>query len=111
MNCYEHTFIVKADLSDSQSKKLVDKYKNIIDKNSGKIIKTEEWGLKNLGHQIKSNKKGFYFHIKFEGIGKTIQELERAENIDEKLLRFLTVKVKKHDLETNFFENKEYEKR
>mgnify|MGYP002525678457 CR=1 FL=1 len=56
---------------------------------------------------LKNNKKGFYFHIKFEGIGKTIQELERTENIDEVLLRFLTVKVKKHDLNTNYFDKKD----
>ena len=108
MNCYEHTLIARQDSSEDQKKKLVDKYQNIINKNSGKIIKTEEWGLRNLAHEIKNNRKGFYFHIKFEGIGKTIKELERAENIDEMLLRYLTVKVKKHDLETIYFEKKEY---
>ena len=107
MNCYEHTLIARQDLPESQNKELVDKYKNIINNNSGKIIKTEQWGLRNLAYEIKRNKKGFYFHIKFEGSGKTIEELERAENIDEKLIRYLTVKVKKHDLETNYFEKKE----
>tara|TARA_B100001750_G_C15261122_1_gene472743 strand:+ start:404 stop:730 length:327 start_codon:yes stop_codon:yes gene_type:complete len=108
MNCYEHTLIAKQDSSESQKKKLVDKYQNIINKNSGKVIKTEEWGLRNLSYEIKNNRKGFYFHIKFEGMGKTIEELERAENIDEMLLRYLTVKVKKHDLETIYFEKKEF---
>ena len=107
MNCYEHTLITKQDLTESQNKQLIDKYEKIINKNSGKIIKTEEWGLRNLSHKIKKNKKGFYFHIKFEGVGKTIQELEGAENIDEMLLRFLTVKVKKHDLSINYFEKKD----
>ena len=107
MNCYEHTFITKQDVSESQAKNLTSKYENLIKTNSGKILKTEEWGLRNLAHHINHNRKGFYFHIKFEGVGKTIEELERAENIDETLLRFLTVKVKKHDLETNFFKNKE----
>ena len=107
MNCYEHTFITKQDLPPSQAKTLVDKYEDIIKKNSGKVLKTEEWGLRNLSHIIKNNKKGFYFHIKFEGIGKTIEELEKAENIDEMLIRYLTVKVKKHNLEENFFENRD----
>ena len=61
----------------------------------------------NFARIIKNNKRGFYFHIKFEGIGKTIEELEKAENIDDKLIRYLTVKVKKHDLETVFFGKKE----
>ena len=108
MNYYEHTLIAKQDISESQNKKLIDKYQGIINKNSGKVLKTEVWGLRNLAYQIKKNQKGYYFHIKFEGIGKTIQELEKAENIDETLLRFLTVKVKKHDLDTNFFEKKEF---
>ena len=59
---------------------------------------------------IKNNKKGFYFHIKFEGIGKTIEELEKVENIDQALIRFLTVRVKKHDLKIEYFEVKESQK-
>ena len=106
MNCYEHTFITKQDLSDIQVKKLVSKYENIIKTNSGEVSKTEEWGLRNLSHRIKNNKKGFYLHIKFNGTGKTIGELEKMENIDETLIRYLTVRVKKHDLETNYFEKK-----
>ena len=107
MNSYEHTIIVRQDLSENQVKKLLDKYKNIINGNSGKILKTENWGLRNLSYEIKSNKKGLYFHIKLEGDGKTIQELEREENIDQMLLRFLTIKVKKIDLKVNYFEKKE----
>jgi len=111
MHCYEHTFIAKQDLPSSQAKALVNKYEDIIKKNLGKVLKTEEWGLRNLSHIIKNNKKGFYFHIKFEGIGKTIEELEKAENIDEMLIRYLTVRVKKHNLEENFFEKKSLENR
>ena len=107
MNCYENTFISKGDFPESQTKKLIDKYQNIINKNSGKVLKVEEWGLRTLSYRIKNSKKGFYFHIKFEGDGKTIKELEKNENIDESLIRFLTVKVKKHDLEKNYFEKKD----
>ena len=111
MNCYEHTLITKQDLQENQAKTLISKYEEIITKNEGKVLKTEEWGLKNFSHKIKNNKKGFYFHIKFEGVGKTIEELEKAENIDEALIRFLTVKVRKHDLETNYFQKKEFFKK
>ena len=107
MNCYEHTFITKQDLSNSQAEKLVSKYEDIIKANSGKVLKTEEWGLRNLSHSIANNKKGFYFHIKFTGVGKTIEELEKVENIDETLIRFLTVRVKKHDFEANYFLKKD----
>ncbi len=108
MNSYEHTIIAREDLSESQSTELLNKYKNIISENSGKILKTEDWGLRILSHKLKNNKKGFYFHIKLEGIGKTIEELEKAENIDSMLIRYLTVKVKKHNLDLNYFDKKQY---
>ena len=110
MNSYEHTFIAKPELSESQIKKVSEKYKEIVSKNSGKILKIEEWGLRTLSYQIKNSKKGIYFHFKLEGDGKTIEELEKAENIDNMLLRYLTVKVKKIDLKTNYFEKKDEQK-
>jgi len=108
MNCYEHTLITKSDLSENQNKKLIEKYENIIKKNKGKIIKVENWGLRVLSHKIKNNKKGFYYHIKFEGDGNITNVLEKEESIDDMLVRFLTVKVKSHDLKNIYFEKKEY---
>ena len=107
MQCYEHTLKARENLTENQGKELISKYENIIKENSGKILKIQEWGLRTLSHRLKNNKKGFYFHIKLEGIGKTIDELEKAENIDGMLIRYLTVKVKKHDLELNFFDKKQ----
>ena len=108
MNCYEHTLIAKQDLHEKQAGVLINKYEDIINKNSGKVIKVEQWGLKSLSHVVKNNKKGFYFHIKFEGIGKTIEELEKTENIDQMLIRYLTVRVKSHDLKQEYFEKKDF---
>ena len=110
MNCYEHTLITKQDLQENDAKKLIDKYEEIINKNSGNVLKVEQWGLKKFSHKIKNNKKGFYFHIKLKGIGKTIEELEKAEIIDQMLIKFLTVKVKEHDLKKEYFENSESKK-
>ena len=107
MNCYEHTLIVKQDLQENQIKTLINKYEELINKNSGKVVKTEEWGFRGFSHKINNNKKGFYFHIKLEGTGETIEELEKAENIDQMLVRFLTVKVEKHELEKVYFEKKD----
>ena len=104
MNFYEHTIIARQDMSPSQVKQVEDKYKKIIENNSGNLLKTEKWGLMNLSYLIKKNKKGNYIHFKIEGNGKTISELEKNEKIDKNLLRFLTIKVKKIDLETNYFD-------
>ena len=115
MNLYEHTIIARQDASPSELKQLTEKYLKIIEKNEGKVIKTENWGLLNLSYLIKKNKKGSYIHFKFKGKGNVIEELEKNEVIDKKLLRYLTVKVKDFDLETNYFikkqENEKLEKK
>ena len=115
MNLYEHTLVARQDSSESQLKSIKDKYSKLIEKNEGSLIKTEEWGLLNLSYLIKKNKKGNYIHFKIEGTGKTIDELEKSAKLDKNLLRYLTVKVKKFDLETNYFakneETKTYEKK
>ena len=61
----------------------------------------------NLSYLIKKNKKGNYIHFKIKCEGSLIQELEKNEKLDKNLLRFLTVKVKKFDLETNYFSKEE----
>ena len=107
MNLYEHTIIARQDASPSDIQQLTEKYSKIVEKNDGKIIKTENWGLLNLSYLIKKNKKGSYIHFKIKCDGQVINELEKTESIDKKLLRYLTVKVKKFDLKTNYFNKKE----
>ena len=107
MNYYEHTLVARQDISPSQIKQLEEKYKKIIENNNGNVIKYESWGLMNLSYLIKKNKKGNYLHFKIEWKGNTIKELEKSEKIDKNLLRFLTVKVKKLDLKTDYFNKNE----
>ena len=107
MNLYEHTIIARQDASPSDVKQLTEKYSKIVEKNQGEIVQTENWGLLNLSYLIKKNRKGSYIHFKIKGNGNLISELEKTESIDKKLLRYLTVKVKKFDLETNYFSKKD----
>ena len=82
-------------------------------KNKGDVVKLENWGLMNLSYLIKKNRKGNYIHFKIKANGKILSELEKNEKIDRNLLRYLTVKVKKFDLETDYFkksDEKELEK-
>ena len=109
MNLYEHTIIARPDVSPNQINQLLEKYTKIVEKFEGNIVKTENWGLINLSYLIKKNRKGNYIHFKIKGSGKTISELEKNEKIDKNLLRYLTVKVKKFDLNTNYFEKKQPE--
>ena len=115
MNLYEHTIIAKQDTSPTQLKQLTEKYSKLVEKDKGDVVKTENWGLLNLSYIIKKNKKGNYIHFKIKGASKLIEKLEKNERIDKNLLRYMTIKVKKFDLKTNYFskqeDSKEIEKR
>ena len=105
MAFYEHTFVGKQDLSDKEVEDLINKYSKIIDK-SGKILKTEKWGLINLSHKIKKNKKGVFVHFKMEAEGKIIKEVEKQLSIDSNIIRYLTVKYDELDLKNEYFGSK-----
>ena len=107
MNLYEHTIVARQDTSPSQVKQLTEKYSKIVEKNEGDIVKLENWGLMNLSYLIKKNKKGNYIHFKIKGGNKIVSELEKNEKIDKNLLKYMTIKVKKFDLKTNYFSSKE----
>ena len=107
MNLYEHTIIARQDVSASQLKSLTEKYSKIIENFDGNIVKTENWGLMNLSYMIKKNKKGNYIHFKIKGTNKIINELEKNERIDKNLLRYMSIRVKKFDLNTNYFSKEE----
>ena len=103
MAFYENTIIAKQDLADNEIKSLKEKYNELINKSSGKVIKIEEWGLMSLSNKIKNYKKGFYIHYKFEGDNKTLNEIEKKIKVDGSIIRFLTVRYKKLDTKNEFF--------
>ncbi len=107
MNLYEHTIVARQDVSPTQLKQIEEKYSKIVEKFDGDIVKLENWGLMNLSYLIKKNKKGNYIHFKIKADGKIIAELEKNEKIDKNLLRYLTVKVKAFDLDTEYFKKSE----
>ena len=108
MNLYEHTIVTRQDVTASQIKQLTEKYTKIVTNNNGEILQTQNWGLLNLSYIIKKNKKGNYIHFKIKGPTKVVSDLEKNESIDKNLLRYLTVKVKKFDLEINYFNKNDY---
>ena len=105
MAFYENTIVAKQDLAEKELKTLKDKYNEIINKSSGKVIKIEEWGLLNLANKIKNYKRGFYIHYKFEGTVSTLNEIEKKIKLDSSIIRHLTVKYKKLDTTNEFFKN------
>ena len=103
MSFYENTIVARQDLATKDLKNLKEKYNKIIDETSGKVLKIEEWGLLNLVTKIKNYNKGHYIHFKFEGNKDTVNEINKKIKNDRSIIRFLTVKLKKLDLEKEFF--------
>ena len=105
MAFYEHTIVGKQDLSEKEVESLISKYSKIIDK-SGKILKTEKWGLLSLANKIKKNRKGIFVHFKLEVESKIVKEIEKQLSIDNNVIRYLTVKYDKLDLTNEYFSSK-----
>ena len=104
MAFYEHTFIGKQDLSNKEVENLITKYSDLISE-SGKILKTEKWGLLNLASKINNNKKGIFVHFKFESEREdSIKNVEKKLSIDNNVIRYLTVKYNKLDLKKEYFQ-------
>ena len=106
MAFYENTLVAKQDLSDKDLKALIEKYSELINNSSGKVIKIEEWGLLNLSKKINKYNRGFFIHYKFEGINETLEKIRNKIKIDTSVIRHLTVKYKKLDTDTDFFKKK-----
>ena len=99
MNHYETVFILTPVLSDKQTKEAVDKFKKSLKDSSAKINNQESWGLKKLAYPIQKKSTGFYFLIEFQGEGDAVKNFELELKRDERVMRFLTMKMDKDHLE------------
>jgi len=101
MNRYETVFILTPVLSDAQAKEAVVKFEKILKDAKAKIIQKDNWGLKKLAYPIQKKSTGFYNQIEFDAAGEVIAELELAFRRDERIMRFLTIKMDKHHVAFN----------
>ena len=99
MNQYETVFILTPVLSDQQMKETVEKFKDLLTAQGAEIINEENWGLKKLAYPIEKKSTGFYELVEFKAAPETIKKLEVAYRRDERVLRFLTVKMEKYAAE------------
>ena len=93
MNSYETVFILTPVLSDDQAKEAVQKFESQIKTFGGKIKHLENWGLRKLAYPIQKKSTGFYFLVEFEAEGNVVADYELMMKRDERVLRFLTVKM------------------
>ena len=95
MNYYEHTYITVPELNEEGSNSIKEKIEEILKKNDSKIVKEENWGVRSLAYSIKKNYRGKYSNLYIQGNSKVIKELEKFERYDERIIKFLSMKIKK----------------
>jgi len=97
MPLYEHVFLARQDLAQAQVDALAETATNIIQSNGGKVVKTETWGLRSLAYRIAKNRKAHYVMLDFDAPAPVVAELERQTQINEDVIRYITLKVDEHE--------------
>lgn len=97
MALYEHVFIARQDVSTTQVESITAEFSKIIEDNSGKVAKSEYWGLKSLAYRIKKNRKGHYVLLNLDAPHAAVAEMERQARLNEDVLRYMTIRVDEHE--------------
>ena len=93
MALYEHVFLARQDLAQAQVDALAEAATKIVTDNQGKVVKTETWGLRSLAYRIAKNRKAHYVMLEIDAPAGVVAELERQTQINEDVIRYMTVKV------------------
>lgn len=93
MALYEHIFLARQDVSAAQVEELTNTYTELLSTNGGKVTKNEYWGLKSLSYRIKKNRKAHFTLMNIDAPSAAVAEMERQMNINEDVLRFMTIRV------------------
>ena len=99
MNQYETVFIITPVLSEEQMKEAVKKFSGYLAENGGEIVNEDNWGLRKLAYPIQKKSTGFYHLIEFKSGGELVNRLEVEFRRDERIIRFLTVRLDKFAVE------------
>jgi small subunit ribosomal protein S6 len=93
MALYEHVFLARQDLAQAQVDALAETATKIVNDNEGRVVKTESWGLRSLAYKIAKNRKAHYVMLEIDAPAGVVAELERQTQINEDVIRYMTVKV------------------
>ena len=93
MRHYETAFILRPNLGEEQTTEIIDRAVGIITGDEGSVICLDRWGVKRLAYEINKEIQGYYVYLNYAAPGKTVDEIERIFRIDDRVLRYLTVKL------------------
>jgi len=92
---YETFFLIHPEKNDEERQDLIDKLTKIIQDHGGKVFTVDPWPLRTLAYRVQKQTKGYYVLMEYEAPGDTIQELTRNMRIDDRVMKFITVKKEK----------------
>ena len=96
MPLYEHVFIARQDISNTQADTLTKLFEEILTENGGEVVGSEYWGFRKLAYKINKNRKGHYILMKTKAPPAAVHEMERRMGLHDDVMRVLTLKVKAH---------------
>ncbi|AQX30430.1 MULTISPECIES: 30S ribosomal protein S6 [Bartonella] len=99
MALYEHVFLARQGVTPQQIDELLKIYKNVIEAHGGTIGRIENWGLCTLAYRIRKNRKAHYVLLNIDAPAAAMAEIERQMRINEDVLRYMTIRVEKHEKE------------
>ncbi|ETX14681.1 30S ribosomal protein S6 [Roseivivax halodurans JCM 10272] len=94
---YEHVFISRQDLSNTQAEGLIEHFSSILSDNGGTLVESEYWGVKTMAYKINKNRKGHYAFLRTDAPASAVQEMERLMRLHDDVMRVLTIKVDEHE--------------
>ncbi|MBB4076086.1 small subunit ribosomal protein S6 [Bartonella fuyuanensis] len=97
MALYEHMFLARQDITPQQVDELLSLYKGVIETHGGKVGRVENWGLRPLAYRIRKNRKAYYVLVNIDAPATAITEMERQMRINEDILRYMTIRVERHE--------------
>src|ERR1700754_4524901 len=97
MPLYEHVFLARQDASTQQVEELTTQMTGIVEQGGGKVVKTENWGVRSLTYRMNKNRKAHFVLLNIDGPSAVVAEIERQERITEDVIRYLTVRVEEHE--------------
>lgn len=97
MPLYEHVFIARQDLSNTQAEGLIEHFGTVLSDNGGKVVDSEYWGVKTMAFKINKNRKGHYALMRSDAPAAAVLEMERLMRLHDDVMRVLTIKVDKHE--------------
>ena len=97
MSFYEHVFIMRQDLSNTQAEALIEEFSSVLSENGGSVVDHEYWGVKTMAYKVNKNRKGHYAFLKTESPSDAVKEMERLMGLHEDVMRLLTIRVGGHE--------------